>query len=114
MALRDKMVAAKESLFERNIHVLQLELEGVIAHANGYDRNAIEKLQAAAAIESTTPKHPVTPGPTLPSEEMLGHLYLLRHEGALAKAAFERSLALYPNRLASRRGLAAAQALPQR
>jgi hypothetical protein len=114
MALRDKMVAAKESLFERNIHVLQLELEGVIAHANGYDQNAIEKLQAAAAIEAATPKHPVTPGPTLPSEEMLGQLYPLRHEGALAKAAFERSLALYPDRLASRRGLAAAQALPQR
>jgi hypothetical protein len=45
---------------------------------------------------------------------MLGQLYLLRHEGALAKAAFERSLAMYPHRLASRRGLAAAQALPQR
>jgi len=114
MELRRKMQAANEALFERNIHVLQLQLEGAIAHANGHDGPAIEKLQAAAAIEASTPKHAVTPGPTLPSEELLGQLYLVRNERALAKAAFERSLALYPNRLASRRGLATAEAIANR
>ncbi|KGQ20543.1 TPR domain containing protein [Lysobacter dokdonensis DS-58] len=64
-ALQSKMEAAGEALFARNIHVLALELESAIAQANGHPKEANEKLDAAAAIEAATPKHPVTPGPTL-------------------------------------------------
>jgi tetratricopeptide (TPR) repeat protein len=107
--LQEKMATAGESLFERNIHVLRLELESAIAEANGHRDAAIEKLQAAAELEAATPKAPVTPGPTLPAEELLGDLYLRHGQRALAHAAFARALARYPNRLLSTRGLQASQ-----
>ena len=103
-ALQAKMQAANEPLFERNIHVLRLELESAIAQANGHPKEAIEKLQAAAELEATTPKHAVTPGPTLPAQELLGDLYLALGQRANAHAAYARALAQYPNRRASLEG----------
>jgi tetratricopeptide (TPR) repeat protein len=103
--LEAKATNAGESLFARNIHVLRLQLEGAMAQANGHDDAAIEKLQAAAKLEAETPKHAVTPGPTLPSEELLAGAYAADGNRALAHAAYARALAQYPNRLAARRGL---------
>ena len=100
------METAGESLFERNIHVLRLELESAIAQANGHPKEAIEKLEAAAAIEASTPKHPVTPGPTIPAQEMLGDLYAELGQRANARAAYERALAQYPKRRVSQQGAA--------
>ncbi|NUS59901.1 MAG: hypothetical protein HOQ01_03040, partial [Lysobacter sp.] len=73
--LEAKAATAGESLFERNIRVLRLELEGAIAQADEHPDEAIAKLQAAAQLERDTPKHAVTPGPTLPSEELLAQAY---------------------------------------
>ena len=102
--LQRKMETAGESLFERNIHVLRLELESAIAQANGHSKEAIEKLEAAATIEAATPKHAVTPGPTIPAQEMLGDLYTELGQRANAHAAYERALAQYPRRRASQQG----------
>lgn len=102
--LQQKMEAAGESLFERNIHMLRLELESAIANANGHPKEAIEKLEAAAALEASTPKHAVTPGPTLPAQELLGDLYLQLGQRANAHAAYARALAQYPKRRASQQG----------
>ncbi|NUS59687.1 MAG: tetratricopeptide repeat protein, partial [Lysobacter sp.] len=68
---------------------------------------AIAKLQAAAQLESDTPKHAVTPGPTLPSEELLAQAYLASGQRAQAHDAYERALARYPNRRNAERGIAA-------
>jgi hypothetical protein len=69
-------------------------------------------MQAAAELESATPKHAVTPAPTLPADELLGDLLMELGRPNEALVAYERSLALYPNRLNGMLGAAhAAQAL---
>ncbi|MBX3703623.1 MAG: hypothetical protein KF822_07610 [Steroidobacteraceae bacterium] len=56
--------------------MLRLEIEGWIAQGEGDAAGAIERLEAAAELETSTPKHAVTPAPTLPAYELLGDLWL--------------------------------------
>jgi hypothetical protein len=58
-------------------------------------------MEQAAALERSTPKPAVTPGPTIPAEELLGDLLLMQSRPREALAAYERSLALYPRRFNS-------------
>jgi tetratricopeptide (TPR) repeat protein len=109
--LEAKMNAAGEDLFARNIRVLRLELSGWIAHAEGNDDTNVAKLREAAELEASTPKHAVTPGPTLPASEQLGDLLMELKRPAEALAAYKRSLEFYPRRFNSLCGAArAAQA----
>lgn len=55
-------------------------------------------MREAAELEVSTPKHAVTPGPTLPAHELLGDLLLEQKQPAEALAAYKRSLELYPRR----------------
>ena len=90
--------AAGEKLFERSIRVLALELRAWIAHAAGDRAASRTAMREAAALEEATPKHAVTPGPTLPAHEQLGDLLLAQGDAAGALEAYERALVLYPNR----------------
>jgi cytochrome c-type biogenesis protein CcmH/NrfG len=65
-------------------------------------------MRQAAALELATPKHAVTPAPTLPAEELLGDLLMEQHRAVEALAAYQRSLALYPQRFNSLLGAARA------
>ncbi|HXV41218.1 MAG TPA: hypothetical protein VD701_09675, partial [Steroidobacteraceae bacterium] len=98
-----------EELFARNIRVLRLEIEGWIAQGAGDSDKAIERLEAAAELETNTPKHAVTPAPTLPAYELLGDLRLAQDQPEKALAAYRRSLEFYPNRANSLRGVAEAE-----
>jgi tetratricopeptide (TPR) repeat protein len=104
-ALEAQAASAGESLFERNIRMLRLELEGAIAQANGHSDEAIDKLRAAAQLEADTPKHAVTPGPTLPADELLGQAYEAQGDRTQAHAAYARALARYPNRRNAKLGV---------
>ena len=66
--------------------------------------------QQAAELEAATPKHAVTPGPTLPATELLGDLLMRQGKPAQALAAYQRSLELYPRRFNSTLGAASAAA----
>ncbi len=100
--------ALHEDLFARNIRVLRLELEAWIAHVEGKEVVSVALMREAADLEESTPKAPVTPGPTLPARELLGDLLMEQKEPAKALAAYSRSLELYPNRRNSMLGLARA------
>lgn len=103
---------AGEELFTRQIRVLRLAISAWLAHAQGKDELALEQMQAAAELEISTPKHPVTPAPTLPADELLGDLLMERGTPEEALAAYQRSLELHPNRFNSMLGAArAARAL---
>ena len=93
-----------EELFARNIRVLRLEVESWIAQQDGDPAVAIELMQAAADLETATPKHAVTPAPTLPAYDLLGDLQLAQGRSSKALEAYRQSLALYPNRAYSKRG----------
>jgi len=103
---------AGESLFERSIKVLRLELNAWIAHASGDREAGVALMREAAELEASTPKHPVTPGATLPAYELLGDLLLREEQPGEALAAYRRSMELYPKRFNSLLGAArAARAL---
>lgn len=99
---------AGEDLFARTIEVLDLELAAWSAHARGQDAKSIEIMRAAAELEVATPKHAVTPGPTLPAYELLGDLYTEQNKPVEALAAYQKSLQLYPRRFNSLLGAATA------
>jgi len=109
--LETATVQMHEDLFARNIRMLRLELEGWIAHVEGKEDVAVSLLREAADLEESTPKAPVTPGPTLPAEELLGDLFMERKQPAQALPAYQRSLELYPHRRHSVLGAARAAAL---
>ena len=87
-----------EELFARNIQVLRLELQAWLAHAGGQQAASLALMREAAELETATPKHAVTPGPTLPAYELLGDLLMEQKQPAEALAAYRRSLDLYPRR----------------
>ena len=97
-----------EDLFVRNIRMLRLELNAWIAQVEGRADESVSLMREAADLEESTPKHAVTPGPTLPAEELLGDLLLEQKKFAAALKAYRRSLELYPGRLNSLRGAASA------
>ncbi|MEX1993224.1 MAG: tetratricopeptide repeat protein [Steroidobacteraceae bacterium] len=99
-----------EDLFMRNIRVLRLELSAWVAHMEGDPDASLTLMREAAELETATPKHAVTPGPTLPAHELLGDLLMELRKPADALAAYRRSLELYPNRFNSLRGVARAAA----
>ena len=69
---------------------------------------SVAAMREAAELETTTPKHAVTPGPTLPAWELLGDLLLDQEKPAEAAAAYRRALELYPRRFRSLLGAARA------
>jgi tetratricopeptide (TPR) repeat protein len=106
--LEARMSKAGEELFARNIRVLRLELGAWLAHAQGQQEGGLALMREAADLEASTPKHAVTPGPTLPAYEQLGDLLMEQKRPADALAAYRRSLELYPKRFNSLVGAARA------
>jgi len=94
-----------EELFARNIQLLRLELSAWL-------QSSVALMREAAEFEAATPKHAVTPAPTLPAYELLGDLLMEHKRPAEALAAYKRSMELYPRRFNSVLGAArAARAL---
>jgi tetratricopeptide (TPR) repeat protein len=106
--LEDTASKAGEVLFARNIRVLHLTVRAWLAQAQHERDSAVALMRQAADLEASTPKHAVTPGPTLPASELLGELLLDQKEPAEALVAYQRSLGLYPRRFNSLIGAARA------
>jgi tetratricopeptide (TPR) repeat protein len=103
--------SAGEDLFARNIRILRLAVSAWRAHAAQDTASSVALMREAAELERATPKHAVTPGPTLPAYELLGDLFMEQGRPVDALAAYKRSLSLYPRRFNSLLGAArAAQA----
>src|SRR6185295_7813713 len=81
---------AGEQLFARNIQVMRLELDAWIAHVDGKAAEALARMREAVELEAITPKHAVTPGPTIPALELLGDLLLEQRRPMDALQAYER------------------------
>lgn len=97
-----------EDLFARNIKVLDLELTAWLAHARNQQAHSVEMMREAVELERATPKHAVTPGPTLPALELLGDLHMEQRNPLAALDAYQKSLKAYPRRFNSLLGAARA------
>jgi len=82
-----------------------------LAFAEGRKDEAVRLLRAAADLEDTTDKHPVTPGTILPAREQLGDLLLETGQPAQALSSFEAALRDAPNRFNGLYGAARAAEL---
>jgi tetratricopeptide (TPR) repeat protein len=82
-----------------------------LAQAEGKTGEAERLLRAAAELEDSTDKHPVTPGVILPAREMLGDLLLELKQPARALKEYEAALQTAPNRFNSLYGAAHAAEL---
>jgi tetratricopeptide (TPR) repeat protein len=108
--LQQRAAAAGETVFAQQIRVLALELAARIAHAARDDAAAIELMQQARDLETSTPKPAVTPAATLPASELLGDLLLEIQRPREALDAYRQSLQSFPRRFNSELGVARAQA----
>lgn len=112
-ALEQAMRTAGEDLFARNIQALRLELSAWQAHTEGRQESSVALMIEASELEASTPKHAVTPAPTLPADELLGDLLMEQEQPAAALTAYQRSLERYPRRFNSLLGAArAARTIP--
>jgi len=67
-------------------------------------------MRAAAELEDSTEKHPVTPGAIIPARELLGDLLVELNQPEQALREFEASLRNAPNRFNGLSGAARAAA----
>ena len=79
--------------------------------AEGRREAAVTAMRAAADLDDSTEKHPVTPGSILPAREQLGELLLELGRPEEARLEFESALTRTPNRFASLYGAARAARL---
>jgi tetratricopeptide (TPR) repeat protein len=90
----------------RQVDIQRQAAAAWLAHAEGKNDEALQLMRAAADLEDTTEKHPVTPGALLPAREMLGDLLTELNQPALALKEYESVLESSPNRFNSVYGAA--------
>ena len=107
-ALREKEVQAKDAYWTTQLEIQRQAAEAWMQWAQGHKDEAIKTLTAAAALEDTTDKSAITPGPLAPAHELLGEMLLEAKQPANALKEFETSLKKEPNRFRSVYGAARA------
>jgi tetratricopeptide (TPR) repeat protein len=109
-ALRDQARSGGEQGFATYIEIDRLILAGWIARAQNEPEQAVELIRAAAELEGTVEKHPVTPGALLPAYEALGDLLLDLDRPGEALEAYRASSEVWPGRFNTLLGAARAAA----
>jgi tetratricopeptide (TPR) repeat protein len=105
-SLHQATVAAKAQYnWADQIDVGRKEVTGWIARAEKKDEEAVRSLRAAADLEDSIDKHPVTPGAMLPAREQLADLLVEIGKADEAVSAYEDVLKSSPGRRNSLRGL---------
>jgi len=108
-ALAKQEIAVLDSLSQtlKNAHdpywpvIIDAQAEAVrawVAHVEGNHAEALRLGQAAADLEETVEKHPVTPGPLIPARELYGDLLMVHNKPAEALAAYQHTLQRELNR----------------
>jgi len=72
-----------------------------IVYSGGDKAAGLQMMQAAADLEDSVDKHPVTPGSVMPARDMLGDMFLMSDKPGDALTAYEASLKISPKRFYS-------------
>jgi tetratricopeptide (TPR) repeat protein len=99
-SLEDKL-KGKDTYWANQIEVQRLAAAGILAHVRGDDTKAVELVRAAADLEATMDKHPVTPSSVLPARELLADLLLELNQPDAALKEYKEMLRTDPNRFRS-------------
>src|SRR5437667_2751589 len=81
-ALQEKEVQAKDAYWATQLDIQRQAAEGWMLWAQGRKDEAVQTLTKAAALEDTTDKSAVTPGPLAPVHELLGEMLLEANQPA--------------------------------
>lgn len=106
--LRGELEESGEDYWARVVEAQRLASAAWVARAEGDDDEALSLARAAADLEATVEKHPVTPGPLLPAMELLGDLLLELERPSAALEAYEATLEKERNRARALYGAARA------
>jgi tetratricopeptide (TPR) repeat protein len=105
---KEKLDQAKDDYWAKQVEVQRLAASGILAHAKGNDKQAVELVRAAADLDATMDKHPATPAEVLPARELLADLLLELNDPAAALKEYEQSVGTERNRFRSILGIARA------
>src|SRR5262249_50210243 len=95
---RASLIAAKQTYWAEQGNIQQQAASAWAARAEGRNDEALKLMRAAADLEDSTEKHPVTPAPVVPARELLGEMLLDLNQPAQALVEFEASATREPNR----------------
>jgi tetratricopeptide (TPR) repeat protein len=98
-AIHQALVDSKTPYWPDQVEIQRRAAAAWIARAERRDDEALSLMRAAADLEDSTDKHPVTPGAVLPARELLGDLLAELGRHAEAAAEYEAALTSAPNRL---------------
>jgi tetratricopeptide (TPR) repeat protein len=107
-ALREKLAQGKDDYWAKQVEVQRLGASGILAHAQGKDKEAVELVRAAADLDASMDKHPATPAEILPARELLADLLLELNDPAAALKEYQQTVSAERNRFRSLLGIARA------
>lgn len=97
-SIRQTLIEQKNKYWAEQVEIQRLAALGLLAHAAGLPAEGLRLARAAADLEDTTEKHPVTPGAVIPARELLAELLFEDGKAAEALAEVERVLTTSPGR----------------
>jgi hypothetical protein len=97
-ALRQLLLEQKNGYWAEQVEIQRLGAAAWLARAEQKDEDAMKLMRAAADLEATTEKHPVTPGAIVPARELLAEMLLESGRKADARTELQKVLADAPNR----------------
>ena len=97
-AIRQLLLDQKNGYWAEQVEIQRLAASAWLARAEQKDEEAMKLMRAAADLEATTEKHPVTPGAIVPARELLAEMLLESGKKADARTELQKVLADAPNR----------------
>jgi tetratricopeptide (TPR) repeat protein len=110
-SLQNALVKAKNDYWAGQVEIQRQVAAAWLALAEGKHEEALKLMRAAADLEDSTEKHPVTPGTIVPARELLAEMLLELNQPEQALKEFEASQRVEPNRFRSLYGAARAAEL---
>ena len=108
-ALYERTLAISPDYWAPLVDAQRQVVNAWISFENGNTSRAVAQLRQAADLEDSMDKNPVTPGAVLPARELLADMLMLNGDYPGALVAYEKSLAVGPNRSNSLAGVARAK-----
>ncbi len=110
-SLKQKLDEKKDDYWAKQVEVQRLAASGILAHAQGNDKQAVELVRAAADLDASMDKHPATPAEVVPAREVLADLLLELNDPAAALTEYQQTVSAERNRFRSILGIARAAKL---
>jgi tetratricopeptide (TPR) repeat protein len=109
--LHDALRKSQDEYWAQQVEIQHTSALGWAAFADGRKDEALRLLREATAIEASTDKAAITPGPLAPARELLGEMLLELDRPAEALVEFEGVMKTEPNRFRTLYGAGRAASL---